>query len=364
MSEKGFTLVEILVAIVASLIVLGAIAATFIVQNKSYDKEEQVVDMQENVRAAIQILTLKLRMAGYDPTGSTGAGLVSAGSNSIQFTMDLNGDGDLDDTGPDEDITFALDTTDLQLTMDTVPVAENIQSLVFTYFDSSDNQLVPATGSPPVLSAVQMADVTRITIQLIAQTEKPDPDYPGGYRTRTLASDVLMRNLALSAAATTATTTVDTTTSGTTSDETTTTETTPEETTTTTTTSETTTTTTTTAATTTTEDGPTTTTTTEPADVAGPTIEEIVQAPSGGQIMNNRDVSVCADITDPSGVGSVALITDQDGSLGMTSEGGDTYCGTIPSHNNQFTTYYIIATDALDNRTQTTSVTYEQGTHF
>jgi hypothetical protein len=98
--------------------------------------------------------------------------------------------------------------------------------------------------------------------------------------------------------------------------------------------------------------------------VTGPTIENIAQAPSGGQIMNNRDVSVCADITDPSGVGSVVLFSDQDGSLTMTSEGGDTYCKTIPSHNNQFTTYYIIATDALDNRTQTDSVTYEQGPHF
>jgi type IV pilus assembly protein PilW len=359
MSEKGFTLVEILVAIFASLIVLGAIAATFIIQDKSYDREDQIVDMQENVRAAMQILTSKLRMAGYDPTRSTGAGLVAADSDSIQFTMDLNGDGDTLDTDPDEDITFALDTTDLQLTMDGQPVAENIPAngLVLTYFDSNDNQLTTP------LSAGDLAQVTRITIQLIARTEKPDPDYPGGYRTRTLTSDVVVPNLALSAATTTATTTVGTTTGGTTTEEgATTSETTTSETTTSeTTTSETTTSATTTAETTTTEPGTTTTTTTEPADSEGPTIVNIVQAPSGGQIMNNREVAVCADITDPSGLQSAVLWTDRDGALGMTAEGGDMYCGVIPTHNNKFTTYYILAQDTLGNETQSASFTYEQG---
>ncbi|UCD86925.1 MAG: prepilin-type N-terminal cleavage/methylation domain-containing protein [Desulfobacterales bacterium] len=361
MSEKGFTLVEILVAIFASLIVLGAIAATFIIQDKSYDREDQIVDMQENVRAAMQILTAKLRMTGYDPTGSTGAGLVAADSDSIQFTMDLNGDGDILDTNPDEDITFALDTTDLQLTMDGQPVAENIPAngLVLTYFDSNDNQLTTP------LSAGDLAAVTRITIQLTARTQKPDPDYPGGYRTRTLTSDVVVPNLAISAATTTATTTVGTTTEGTTTVGTTTEETTTSETTTSeTTTSETTTSATTTAETTTTEPGTTTTTTTEPVDSEGPTIANIVQSPPGGQIMNNRDVAVCADITDVSGLGFALLYTDRDDPITMTAEGGDTYCGVIPSHNNQFTTYYILAQDTLTNETQSASFTYEQGPHF
>jgi len=273
MSEKGFTLVELLVAILASLVVLGAIAATFILQDRSYDHEAQVVDMQENARAGMHVMMQQLRMAGYDPTGAAGAGLVAAGPDSIQFTMDLNESGVIGDeiTGEaDEDITFALDTTDLQLTMDNQPLAENIppNGLAFTYFDNNDNELTP-TGTPALLSATDLALVTRITIQLTARTQDPDPDYPGGYRTRTLTSEVFVANLAFGDT-TTATTTVGTTTEGTTSEGTSTAETT---------TAETTTVETSTGETTTIE-GPTTeTTTTEPPDTTGPAITNITQVP-------------------------------------------------------------------------------------
>jgi type IV pilus assembly protein PilW len=221
LSRKGFTLLELLVAILASLVVLGAIAATFIIQDRSYNRENQVVDVQENARAGMHMITQLLAMAGYDPTGTAGAGLLTAASDEIRFTMDLNGSGVIGDeiTGEaDEDITFALDTTDLQLTMDNQPLAENIppNGLAFTYFDNNDNELTP-TGTPALLSATDLALVTRITIQLTARTQDPDPDYPGGYRTRTLTSEVFVANLAFGDT-TTATTTVGTTTEGTTSE--------------------------------------------------------------------------------------------------------------------------------------------------
>jgi type IV pilus assembly protein PilW len=278
MSEKGFTLVELLVAILASLVVLGAIAATFILQDRSYDHEAQVVDMQENARAGMHVMMQQLRMAGYDPTGAAGAGLVAAGPDSIQFTMDLNGSGVIGDeiTGEaDEDITFALDTTDLQLTMDNQPLAENIppNGLAFTYFDNNDNELTP-TGTPALLSATDLALVTRITIQLTARTQDPDPDYPGGYRTRTLTSEVFVANLAFGDT-TTATTTVGTTTEGTTSAGTSTAETSTAETT----TVETSTGETPTTETPTTGGETTAPTTTEPPDTTGPAITNITQVP-------------------------------------------------------------------------------------
>ena len=198
MSEKGFTLVELLIAMAASLIVLGAICGTFIVQNKSYEQQAQIIEMQENSRAGIQMMTREIMMAGYDPTGNAGAGIVAASANSIQFTMDLDGDQNV--TGSNENVTYALDTTDNQLTRkgtaggNADPLAENIPAggLVFRYYDSGNTELLPS----PFLSLADMAAVRRITIQLTARTKKPDPDY-GGYRTRTLTSDVTPRNLGL-----------------------------------------------------------------------------------------------------------------------------------------------------------------------
>ena len=148
MSEKGFTLVELLIAMVASLIVLGAICGTFIIQNKTYEVQAQIVEMQENARAGIQMMARELMMAGYDPTGSAGAGIVSASANSIEFRMDLDGDGCTNGTDgttdSNEDVTYALDATDNQLTRkgttggNADPLAENIQELSFTYFDGNN----------------------------------------------------------------------------------------------------------------------------------------------------------------------------------------------------------------------------------
>ena len=190
-SEKGFTLVELLAAMVPALLVLGAVTSTLIMQNRSHEQQAQIVEMQENVRAGMQMMTRELVMAGYDPTRTIGAGIVSAGPSSIRFTMDLNGDGDVFDSN--EDVTYGLDATDKQLTrkstaVDTAtPLAENIQALLFTYYDSNNS------------TTSDVGKIRRITIQLLAKTRKPDPNYLGnnGYRTRTLSSDVSPRNLGL-----------------------------------------------------------------------------------------------------------------------------------------------------------------------
>jgi Tfp pilus assembly protein PilW len=164
-NEKGFTIVELLVSILVSMIVLAAVSAAFMVQNKSFADQEQVIDAQENARAAIQLMMKELLMAGYDPTGTAGAGILMADSDTVQFTMDIDGDGTA--TGiAGEDITYALDTSENQVTRETggsgsQPIAENIQAISFSYFDSDGNQL---TAVP--LSSSDRAKVTRVSVEV------------------------------------------------------------------------------------------------------------------------------------------------------------------------------------------------------
>jgi len=163
--EEGFTMVELLVSILVSMIVLAAISAAFVLQNKSYAKQEQVVDVHENARAALQLMTKELLMAGYDPSGNANAGIVVADADTVRFTMDLDGSEDV--TGSSEDIAYALDTTDNQVTREAPPgsgeqpIGESIQALSFSYFDNDDNEL---TGVP--LNASDRAKVTRVSVQL------------------------------------------------------------------------------------------------------------------------------------------------------------------------------------------------------
>ena len=90
LKKQGFTLVELLVAVAISLILLGAIFLTFKSQQDSYLTQDQISTMQQNLRAAMIMLTKDLQMAGYYTNFDTDA-----------YTMDwddLSGAADPDGT--------------------------------------------------------------------------------------------------------------------------------------------------------------------------------------------------------------------------------------------------------------------------
>ena len=59
------TLIELLIAMAISAILIVAIYRTFIGQQKTYTVQEQVVDMQQNARVAINRMMREIRMAGF-----------------------------------------------------------------------------------------------------------------------------------------------------------------------------------------------------------------------------------------------------------------------------------------------------------
>jgi prepilin-type N-terminal cleavage/methylation domain-containing protein len=68
--DKGLTLIELLVAMVISAILIAAIYRTFISQQKTYVVQEQVADMQQNARVAINRMMREIRMAGFGNVSS------------------------------------------------------------------------------------------------------------------------------------------------------------------------------------------------------------------------------------------------------------------------------------------------------
>ena len=62
---QGFTLVELLIAMVISLIVMGAIYGTFKSQQDSFLVQSQVTSMQQNLRAGMYVMSRDIQMAGY-----------------------------------------------------------------------------------------------------------------------------------------------------------------------------------------------------------------------------------------------------------------------------------------------------------
>ena len=96
-NNSGFTLVEILVALVIDLVVLAGIYAAFYSQQKTHVKEQQVVDAQQNVRGSASFMTAEIRLAGMQSKGTAVAGILTAGPHSFQFTLDRNDDDDVTD---------------------------------------------------------------------------------------------------------------------------------------------------------------------------------------------------------------------------------------------------------------------------
>ena len=66
LNRKGVTLIELLVALVICGMVAAGIYQVFIAQSKAYTVQEQVTEVQQSVRSAMEILLRDLRMAGYD----------------------------------------------------------------------------------------------------------------------------------------------------------------------------------------------------------------------------------------------------------------------------------------------------------
>jgi prepilin-type N-terminal cleavage/methylation domain-containing protein len=268
---KGLTLIELLVAMAISAILIAAIYRTFIGQHKTYMVQEQVVDMQQNVRVAINRMMREIRMAGFGkvrdvldlPGGVNGfTGVITPNDNSITIvggfrqisTLKANAEGGQNkitlanakdasefggaihhhyisigglESNTVQSITGADLTLDpshplelthpvgtpifkihairygLRIDDDGVPVlfrdlypntvssqrdtvAENIENVQFEYFD--------ADGKPTAIPA----NIRMVKVTVTARTSMSDPEFKGGvrgYRRRTIASNILVRNM-------------------------------------------------------------------------------------------------------------------------------------------------------------------------
>ena len=63
--KNGVTLIELLIALVVSTILTAVLYRVFIGHQKIYTVQDQVTDMQQNVRIAMGQMTREIRMAGY-----------------------------------------------------------------------------------------------------------------------------------------------------------------------------------------------------------------------------------------------------------------------------------------------------------
>ena len=163
----GFTLVEVLICLALLSILFGTIYRSFSSVNRSCTKENVKAGVQQKARIGIDLMARDIRLAGLDPLAEANAGCISAGTNttSIQFTADLNYDGDIID--PFENITYNLNGDRLEQTSDLVTgisvdtLLDNVTALTFTYLDASDTALAEPIPVDQIASVLISLTVQR-----------------------------------------------------------------------------------------------------------------------------------------------------------------------------------------------------------
>lgn len=212
---NGFTLVEIMVAMVLTAFVTAAVYKSFASYQQIYTIQDQTVEMQQSVRAALEVMAKEIRSVGYDPSGAAGADFISATGSSLNFTMDLNGDGDLTDTG--ENVRYAVytdDHGDKQLgrsvpaennTWSTQSIGQNIENIEFLYIlDDGTQKTAPAASELARIRCIQVTLLGRASIRdknFIKNETFTTPagvtwgPYSDGYRRRLITTAAKCRNM-------------------------------------------------------------------------------------------------------------------------------------------------------------------------
>jgi type IV pilus assembly protein PilW len=181
--KEGFTLSELLVAMVISGVVMAAIHSSYSSQARSYLVQEQVAAMQQNLRAAMFYMEREIRMAGCDPERSANAGITTANANSISFTEDIwdgteDGPPDGDTSDANESITYSLSAGDLWRDdvngIGNQTIAQNIDALNFVYLDgASPPNVLDDDGNGNVTTSITQIRSVQITI--VGRTNMADP---------------------------------------------------------------------------------------------------------------------------------------------------------------------------------------------
>lgn len=188
--NAGFTLAEVVMALGIMLLVLTAIISLFTSLNRTYTTQNVAAGVQQVTRAGIDIMTRKIRMAGFNPLNLNAIGIVQAEPNRIRFQFDTNGSGTISTnaTGDmNEDITYLLNANNQlirRLNGDSdasTSLVENVTDLSFRYLDNQD------------LETNELGAIRTVEVSLTVE----EPAGRDGVLSRTYATRVICRNLNL-----------------------------------------------------------------------------------------------------------------------------------------------------------------------
>jgi len=145
MNKKGFTLVELIVAIVVLGMILTVVYRFFFYQEKFLRRERQWSELNMASRKASTYISKELRMIGYSGSvlGGQAFGVINGWADSIEYSNDFYGPqlGVVDLPDDMHSIKVRKDT----LYIDDDFALDNVISLKFTYIDTTGDTVTNVT---------------------------------------------------------------------------------------------------------------------------------------------------------------------------------------------------------------------------
>lgn len=171
-SRRGLTFTELMIALSIFGVIMVVIFGFLSGARNSYSETRQRAQYQQSMRAVMSLVTREIRSTGCDPAEAGFDFFGIADDNRLSCRMDLNGDGDFTDIGPDENITYSFAAGDLirDNGSGNQVILRGVQGLTFTYFDAVGAQL---TALP--LSAANRALIRYVGINIQGETDTGEP---------------------------------------------------------------------------------------------------------------------------------------------------------------------------------------------
>lgn len=191
-AEFGFSLVELIISLLLTVIVLGGAVAVYTRALSTRERESGRIDAINSAQAALSVMSREIGNSGYGLTNDNGLVLADCNGKQIRIRANIN-NSDSTTSSSGEDIMYLYDSLsqsvvrydkNLGVNGETSGIINRISDVDFEYTNYNDDG-TSSLGSPSVNTA-------KITIKL--KVLLPDvPNEPTG-RIEQVTSDVTLRN--------------------------------------------------------------------------------------------------------------------------------------------------------------------------
>lgn len=189
--QAGFSLIELLTAMVVTLILLSMVSIILTSAFGTRRRESQRADAMTSAKAALNLMSREISNAGY---GLTSNGIVTADSNNRKLRFRTNVENtDSTTNSLNEDITYFYDAAnesvvrfDPRGTPQTSVIVNGVSEVSFDYFDYTNGNPNPTQNTSP------SENTGRIRINVVVRLENIDGQVDG--QTISYTSEVTLRN--------------------------------------------------------------------------------------------------------------------------------------------------------------------------